>query len=107
MEFYFSRENLIHDKFLSSQMDHDNYVSISTIAAFNMIKKYNPSNDLIIQAIEESPLLQLDSTGTKLRAASKRCIIILREVADDATLEVLFSFYLNITKREYLINSFK
>jgi hypothetical protein len=69
-------------------MDYDNYVSIATIATFNMIKKYNPSQELLINAIEESPLLQLDSTGTKLRAACKRCIIILREVADDATLEV-------------------
>ena len=91
LEFYFSRENLIHDKFLSSQMDSDNYVLISTIASFNKIKKYKEATlQLIQEAIDESTLLQIDPTGCKVRAASKRCVIILREITDEeATTEVI------------------
>jgi hypothetical protein len=39
LEFYFSRENLLHDKYLLSQMDNDNYVPLTILASFNMIKK--------------------------------------------------------------------
>lgn len=56
----------------------DNYVSIATKATFYIIKKYNPSQELLVNSFEESSLLRLDSTCTKLKAASKRCIIILR-----------------------------
>lgn len=39
LEFYFSRENLLHDKYLLSQMDSDSYVSLTILAQFNMIRK--------------------------------------------------------------------
>ena len=88
LEFYFSRENLMYDKYLSSQMDVDNYVPIATLSTFNRIKRYQPTQDLICEAVEDSPLLQLDSTRSKIRAACKRCVIILREIV--ATDEVRF-----------------
>lgn len=39
LEFYFSRENLLHDKYLLSQMDSDSYVPLVILASFNMIRK--------------------------------------------------------------------
>lgn len=39
LEFYFSRENLLHDKYLISQMDSDSYVPLVILASFNMIRK--------------------------------------------------------------------
>lgn len=39
LEFYFSRENLLHDKYLVSQMDSDNYVPLVILESFNMIRK--------------------------------------------------------------------
>lgn len=36
-EYYFSRENLANDSYLVSQMDGDQYVSISTVAKFNQV----------------------------------------------------------------------
>lgn len=83
----------MYDKYLSSQMDGDNYVPIATLATFNMIKRYNPSIKLICEAVEESPLLQLDLNNSKIRAACKRCIIILREIADESAGQVSFSLF--------------
>ena len=37
-EYYFSRENLATDQYLNSQMDGDQYVSISTVAKFNQVE---------------------------------------------------------------------
>ncbi|CAF3327232.1 unnamed protein product, partial [Rotaria sp. Silwood2] len=37
LEYYFSRENMIHDSYLQSQMDADNYVPISLIASFKLV----------------------------------------------------------------------
>ncbi len=91
LEFYFSRENLMYDKYLSSQMDVDNYVPIATLSTFNRIKRYQPTQELICEAVEESASLQLDPTRSKIRAACKRCVIILREIT--STNEVYFYSY--------------
>lgn len=51
LEYYFSRENLAHDKYLLSQMDPDMYVPIGTIANFNMIKKLTSDINLVTQVL--------------------------------------------------------
>jgi hypothetical protein len=97
LEFYFSRENLLHDKYLVSQMDNDQYVPIAILASFNMIKKLFASSKtfqygettrleerirFLIEAVKsnEATQLQLDASNSKLRANHKRCVVILREI---------------------------
>ena len=39
IEYYFSQENVSHDTYLRSLMDHDGYVSIAEIAKFNRVRR--------------------------------------------------------------------
>ncbi|CDW54405.1 La protein 4 [Trichuris trichiura] len=82
LEYYFSRENLASDTYLRSQMDNDQYVPIRILANFNMVKKLSGDLDLIIEALRESPYVQVDESGEKVRPVSKRSTLILRDVPD-------------------------
>lgn len=86
-EYYFSRENLANDSYLVSQMDSDQYVYISTVAKFNQIRKLTSDMKLIIEALKESPYVQLDESEQKVRANMKRCIVILREIPESTPIE--------------------
>jgi len=92
-EYYFSRENLANDSYLVSQMDSDSYVFISTIAKFNQIRKLTSDMDIIVQALRESPYVQLDETAQKVRANAKRCIVILREIPEETPIEELKALF--------------
>ena len=52
LEYYFSKENLVHDKFLISMMDVDDYVPIETIAKFNLVQKLTHDIQLIIDVLK-------------------------------------------------------
>lgn len=87
LEYYFSRENLANDTYLLSQMDNDQFVPIWTIANFNQIKRMTNDLALITDVLRESQNVQVDPEGLKVRPNHKRCIVILREVADDTPIE--------------------
>ncbi|XP_075230103.1 la-related protein 4B isoform X2 [Lycorma delicatula] len=87
LEYYFSRENLANDTYLLSQMDNDQYVPIWTIANFNQVKKLTKDIKLITEVLRESPNVQVDEEGQKVRPSHKRCIVILREIPDSTPLE--------------------
>lgn len=87
LEYYFSRENLANDRYLQSQMDSDQYVTIRTIANFNAVKKLTHDLQLVIEVLRESPFVQVDGKGEKVRPNHKRCTVILREVPDTTPIE--------------------
>lgn len=87
LEFYFSRENLSSDTYLVSQMDGDQYVPIWTIANFNQVKKLTSNLDLVKDVMRESPNLQVDESGEKVRPNIKRCIVVLREIPESTPIE--------------------
>lgn len=87
LEYYFSRENLANDAYLISQMDNDQYVPIWTVANFNQVKKLTKDIKLITEVLRESPNVQVDEEGIKVRPNHKRCIVILREIPDNTPLE--------------------
>ncbi|PNF17764.1 hypothetical protein B7P43_G06883 [Cryptotermes secundus] len=87
LEYYFSRENLANDTYLLSQMDNDQYVPIWTVANFNQVKKLTKDIKLITEVLRESPNVQVDEEGQKVRPNHKRCIVILREIPDNTPLE--------------------
>merc|ERR1719270_617202 len=82
LEYYFSRENLAHDSYLMSQMDSDQFVPIAIIANFNQIKKLTNDIKLVTQVLRESPNVQVDVEGLKVRPNHTRCTVILREIPD-------------------------
>ncbi|KAI4471722.1 lupus la protein-related [Holotrichia oblita] len=100
LEYYFSRinvtflcstcdyrENLANDTYLLSQMDNDQYVPIWTVANFNQVKKLTKDIKLITQVLKESPNVQVDEEGMKVRPNHKRCIVILREIPENTPIE--------------------
>jgi len=87
LEYYFSRENLAHDSYLMSQMDSDQFVPIGIIANFNQIKKLTSDIKLVTQVLRESPNVQVDVDGLKVRPNHTRCTVILREIPDNTPQE--------------------
>ncbi|XP_050538415.1 la-related protein 4 isoform X2 [Daktulosphaira vitifoliae] len=87
LEYYFSRENLANDAYLLSQMDNDQYVPIWTVANFNQVKKLTKDIKLITEVLRESPNVQVDDEGLKVRPNHKRCIVILREIPQTTPIE--------------------
>ncbi|XP_044732609.1 la-related protein 4 isoform X3 [Chrysoperla carnea] len=87
LEYYFSRENLANDAYLLSQMDNDQYVPIWTVANFNQVKKLTKDINLITEVLRESPNVQVDEEGVKVRPNHKRCIVILREIPDNTPVQ--------------------
>ncbi|KAK0425049.1 hypothetical protein QR680_009005 [Steinernema hermaphroditum] len=88
LEYYFSRENLITDRYLRCQMDSDQYVPIKIIASFPKITQLTSDIGLIVQVLRESPNVQVDDSGEKVRAASRRCTILIREIPETEEEEV-------------------
>ncbi|XP_054639818.1 la-related protein 4 isoform X2 [Dunckerocampus dactyliophorus] len=87
LEFCFSRENLSHDQYLISQMDGDQFVPIWTVACMEDIKALTSDMDLILDVLRESPMVQVDEAGEKVRPNHSRSIIILREVPESTPVE--------------------
>lgn len=52
LEYYFSRENMVNDRYLKSQMDAEDYVPIKTIANFKMVKRLTDDLRLIIDVLK-------------------------------------------------------
>jgi la-related protein 4 len=93
IEYYFSRENLITDTYLMSQMDGDQYVPVAVIAGFNQVRRLTADLEVIMEAIKISDALQLDETGHKVKAHSKRCVLLVRGIpqnTEEETVKGLF-----------------
>ncbi|ESP04231.1 hypothetical protein LOTGIDRAFT_136497 [Lottia gigantea] len=87
LEYYFSRENLIHDTYLKSQMDTEMFVPIATVAKFPQVQKLTSDLDLIISVLRDSVNVQVDDKGEKVRPNHSRCVVILREVPETTPVE--------------------
>lgn len=105
--FFACRENLAADAYLRSQMDNDQFVKVAILANFNMVKRLTTDLNVVMQALRgklascsiaqmmvmipsclESPCLQVDENGEKVRPVHKRCTLILREIPEDTTQKV-------------------
>lgn len=87
IEYYFSRQNLLTDRYLVSQMNADFFVPIKTIASFKMIKALTSDSDLIVNIMKECQAVEVDETATLVRPYLQptKNTIILREVAPNTT----------------------
>lgn len=81
-------------------MDNDQYVPIWTVANFNQVKKLTKDIKLITEVLRESPNVQVDEEGVKVRPNHKRCIVILREIPDNTPLE-------DVKVKKYIVNHIK
>ncbi len=68
VEFYFSDSNLPKDKFLwrTVQSNQEGWVSISTIASFNRMKKFRPLS-AVVDALKKSEFLVVSENGEMIK----------------------------------------
>jgi len=58
-EYYFSDENLVRDFFLRRKMDSEGYLPVTLIASFHRVQALTHDFAKVIEAIQESELLEL------------------------------------------------
>lgn len=83
LEYYFSRENLLSDRYLKCQMDEDMFVPIAVVAEFRKIRNLTNDVNVIVEALKDSVAVELDETCEKVRPITKRTTVIIREVPED------------------------
>ncbi|EGW13334.1 La-related protein 4 [Cricetulus griseus] len=76
-------------------MDGNQFIPISTVANLEEIKKLTPDQDLILEVLRSSPLVQVDEKGEKVRPSHKRCIVILREIPETTPVEEVKALFKN------------
>lgn len=85
VEYYFSKENLQNDKYLTTHMDANMSVPISIIMKFPKIESLTKEESVLQKALENSSVTLIE--GGRLKANVKvtgRSTIILREIPSDA-----------------------
>ncbi|KAI8084251.1 uncharacterized protein B0P05DRAFT_534820 [Gilbertella persicaria] len=84
LEYYFSRQNLVNDTWLVSQMDSELYVPISLIANFKRVREWTTDIELIVKTLRESSEVTVDETGTRVKPniSVQRKTVILRDMPD-------------------------
>ncbi|GFR40100.1 hypothetical protein Agub_g652 [Astrephomene gubernaculifera] len=68
IDYYFSVENLCKDIFLRSKMDDNGWIPLAVVANFNRVRILTLDWTLIVDAIADSPIVEVSSDSTMLRA---------------------------------------
>jgi len=89
LEYYFSKQNLMSDRFLLTQMNSDLFVPIKVIAGFKMVKALTSDLDIVLTALKNLDTVTIDETGTMVRPNLKphKNMIILREIPTTTPVE--------------------
>lgn len=88
VEFYFSEQNLRKDAYLLSQMDENNYVAISTIASFSKMRALTEDQNLIVESLTSSTVVQLSEDKSKIKPREgERKTLILYNLHPNTTQE--------------------
>ncbi|MCD7451987.1 hypothetical protein HAX54_014597 [Datura stramonium] len=65
IDYYFSKENLVKDKFLRQKMDEHGWVPVTLIAGFNKVRELTDNMQLILNVVRSSTVVEVQ--GEKLR----------------------------------------
>ena len=80
IEYYFSDENLSHDKFFHELISSDEhgFVTIDTILKCQRIKNLNATKELIIEAISRLPAVELNPAKDSVRRTNNKQLPVLK-----------------------------
>ena len=85
VEYYFSKENLQNDAYLTSQMDANMTVPLQVVLKFAKMKALTEDESVLRKALETSNLTVIDDRIKANIKAVGRSTIILREIPSDVT----------------------
>lgn len=85
IEYYFSKENLQSDAYLTSQMDAQMSVPISVVMKFAKLKALTQDEAVVRHALIDSSVTIIDNRIKANIKATGRSTIILREIPSDAS----------------------
>mmetsp|Transcript_42423 Transcript_42423/g.76171 ORF Transcript_42423/g.76171 Transcript_42423/m.76171 type:complete len:775 (+) Transcript_42423:72-2396(+) len=71
-EYYFSFDNLVKDTFLRDQIGEDGWASLETIKQFNMIAKFSPRQEDLVEALTKSDILEVKGNSVRLKKPEDR-----------------------------------
>ncbi|KAL6192875.1 hypothetical protein ACLB2K_033961 [Fragaria x ananassa] len=71
IEYYFSDENLQHDRYLISLMDDKGWVPVSIIANFNRVKAMSTSIPFILDSLVDSRILEVEDNKIRRQSAKE------------------------------------
>ncbi|KAK6053677.1 la domain protein [Cooperia oncophora] len=87
LEYYFSRENLITDRYLRCQMDADQFVPISIIAGFRKIVQLTSDYNLILQVLRAEDEIVTVSQNDVQYVCRRVRMLFRREISEEADRE--------------------
>ena len=68
IDYYFSMDNLCKDIFLRSKMDEKGWIPLAVVANFNRVRMLTPDMMLIVEAMRDSPIVEVAKDSAYLRA---------------------------------------
>ena len=89
IEYYFSIANLVKDVFLRSKMNGEGWISLHVIASFNRVRMLTPDLAMIMQALLDSPTVELSGDSLFIRPRHGYQQWILPEAQRDASAHAL------------------
>eukprot|EP01117_Protostelium_nocturnum_P006583 TRINITY_DN2371_c0_g1_i1.p1 TRINITY_DN2371_c0_g1~~TRINITY_DN2371_c0_g1_i1.p1 ORF type:complete len:490 (-),score=145.19 TRINITY_DN2371_c0_g1_i1:479-1837(-) len=95
VEYYFSKENLVTDRYLVSQMNSETFVPVKVIANFKQIKNLTTDLDLLVSVMKECHGVELDSSSQMIKPSIKptRNTLILREIPSSTPLQEIKAMF--------------
>lgn len=98
VEYYFSAENLSRDQQLVSELDSDNWILMSRLLSFPRLRDLTSSVNVLIEAMKESSLVEVDVTKGRMRPCNvrRRTTVVIRVPekgldVDEAGIRLLFA----------------
>lgn len=97
IDYYFSKKNLMSDRFLFSQMNKDYYVPVAVISGFKMIRNLTEDLTKIVDAMKSTKSVILDEGKMMVKPNIKvvRSTIILREIPSTTPVEQIREIFNN------------
>ena len=89
IEYYFSIANLVKDVFLRSKMNDEGWISLHVIASFNRVRMLTPDLAMIMEALLDSPTVELSGDSLFIRPKSGYQQWVLPESQRDASAHAL------------------